>query len=78
MKKIIFTLLVLTGCTAEPYVTEQADATGDVVKITHIGGNIGNMEVYEYRGHEYLLYHGGSGVAMLHLESCKCKNTSND
>ena len=77
MKKIMFGLLaLLSGCTLETTSTEFRDGSGDVIKKTYIGGNVNNLELVEYKGHEYLVYHTGRGVAMLHLESCKCKSVN--
>ena len=75
MKYMIFGILfLLLGCTTETVSYEYKDEANNVAKKTYIGGNINNLELVEYKGHEYLVYHSGSGVAMLHLESCKCKS----
>lgn len=77
MKKIMFGLLaLLTGCTLETASYELRDGSGNVIKKTYIGGNLNNLELIEYKDHEYLVYHSGAGVAMLHLESCKCKSVN--
>lgn len=77
MKKIMFGLLaLLSGCTTETVSSEYGDESGNIIKKAYIGGNFNNLEMIEYKDHEYLVYHSGSGVAMLHLESCKCKSVN--
>lgn len=77
MKRMIFGILfLLLGCTTEPVSYEYKDGANNVAKKTYIGGNLNNLELIEYKDHEYLVYHSGAGVAMLHLESCKCKSVN--
>ena len=85
-------LALLSGCTTESVSYEYKDEANSVVsssavravtstpaakaKKTDIGGNIDYLELIEYKDHEYLVYNNGRGVAMLHLESCKCKSVN--
>ncbi len=72
----ILLVLILVGCNDKPFeepipVKENLSLEVNDINSKNITGWLREIK---FKNHEYLIYDSGNGKAIIHSESCPCKN----